>query len=95
MRGQLTSDVSKLLKFPLKPIREEWNSGVEALTDALNLEAQVTRSIRDIVTTCESPKDIPYNDYHVSLAFTLLEIELTDFLANCLIYNNNYTFLAG
>lgn len=65
MRGQLTSDVSKLLKFPLKPIREEWNSGVEALTDALNLEAQVTRSIRDIIITCESPKDIPFNDYHL------------------------------
>lgn len=66
MRGELTSDVSKLLKFPLKPIREEWNSGVEALSDALNLEAQVTRSIREIIMTCESPKDIPFNDYHVS-----------------------------
>jgi len=65
MRGQLTSDVSKLLKFPLKPIREEWNSGVEALTDALNLESQVTRSIREIIMTCESPKDIPFNDYHL------------------------------
>ncbi len=65
MRGQLTSDVSKLLKFPLKPIREEWNSGVEALTDALNLESQVTRSIRDIIMTCETPKDIPFNDYHL------------------------------
>ncbi|XP_058807318.1 ferritin heavy chain-like [Phymastichus coffea] len=65
MRGQLTSDVSKLLKFPLKPIREEWNSGVEALTDALNLESQVTRNIREIIMTCESPKDIPFNDYHL------------------------------
>jgi len=65
MRGQLTSDVSKLLKFPLKPLREEWNSGVEALTDALNLEAKVTRSIRDIIMTCESPKDVPFNDYHL------------------------------
>lgn len=65
MRGQLTSDVSNLLKFPLKPIREEWNSGIEALTDALNLEAQVTSSIRDIIITCESPKNIPFNDYHL------------------------------
>lgn len=69
MRGELTSDVSKLLKFPLKPIREEWNSGIEALTDALNLETQVTRNIRDIITTCETPKDIPYNDYHVRLIY--------------------------
>lgn len=65
MRGQLTNDVSKLLKFPLKPIREEWNSGVEALTDALNLEAQVTRSIRDIIKTCETPPNSDYNDYHL------------------------------
>lgn len=65
MRGQLTSDVSKLLKFPLKPMREEWNSGVEALTDALNLEAQVTRSIRAIIKTCETPPNSDYNDYHL------------------------------
>ncbi|KAH0949893.1 hypothetical protein HN011_002777 [Eciton burchellii] len=65
MRGQLTNNISKLLKFPLKPIREEWNNGVEALTDALNLEAQVTRSIREIITTCENPKPNPFNDYHL------------------------------
>ncbi|XP_076621898.1 ferritin 1 heavy chain [Colletes latitarsis] len=65
MRGQLTNDVSKLLKFPLKPKREDWKSGVEALTDALNLEAQVTRSIRDIIITCESPKSVNFNDYHL------------------------------
>lgn len=65
MRGQLTSDVSKLLKFPLKPLREDWSSGVEALTDALNLETQVTRSIRDIMTTCENPKNSTFNDYHL------------------------------
>ncbi|XP_076235445.1 ferritin 1 heavy chain [Calliopsis andreniformis] len=65
MRGQLTNDVGKLLKFPLKPLREQWNSGVEALTDALNLEAQVTRSIRDIIITCENPKGSHFNDYHL------------------------------
>ncbi|KAJ8686349.1 hypothetical protein QAD02_022143 [Eretmocerus hayati] len=65
MRGHLTSDVSKLLKFPLKPIREEWNTGLEALSDALNLEAQVTRNIRGIITTCESPADSNFNDYHL------------------------------
>ncbi|XP_066596486.1 ferritin heavy chain isoform X1 [Prorops nasuta] len=65
MRGQLVSDVSKLLKFPLKPLREDWNSGVEALSDALNLEAQVTRSIREIIATCENPKNNNFNDYHL------------------------------
>ncbi|XP_011704003.1 PREDICTED: ferritin subunit [Wasmannia auropunctata] len=70
MRGQLTNDVSKLLKYPLttnntNPIRQEWNSGEEALTDALKLEAQVTRSIREIIITCENPKTSSFNDYHL------------------------------
>lgn len=69
MRGQLKDEL-KLLKFPLKPLREEWNSGVEALTDALNLETQVTRSIRDIIINCESPKDVSFNDYHLVDYFT-------------------------
>lgn len=109
MRGQLTSDVSKLLKFPLVGIffvgiyiyfkiknvnyekrfqikwilnnilqilnnndtnfRQEWNTAEEALNDALNLEAEVTRSIRNIIITCENPQEMktPFNDYHVSI----------------------------
>ncbi|XP_011865374.1 PREDICTED: ferritin subunit [Vollenhovia emeryi] len=67
MRGQLTNDVSKLLKYPLtnntNPMRQEWNSGEEALAEALKLEAQVTRSIRDIIIICENSK--PFNDYHL------------------------------
>ncbi|XP_070152702.1 ferritin heavy chain [Polyergus mexicanus] len=78
MRGQLTNDVSKLLKFPLTsnntyPIRQEWNSGEEALTDALKLEAQVTRSIRDIIINCENNTN-SFNDYH------LVDYLTTDFL---------------
>lgn len=65
MRGQLTTDVSKLLKFPLRPLREEWGSGVEALSDALNLEARVTKSIQEIIRTCETPKTSNFNDYHL------------------------------
>lgn len=77
MRGQLTNDVGKLLKFPLNSnttLRQEWENGVEALNDALKLEAQVTRSIRDIITTCETPKTISFNDYH------LVDYLITDFL---------------
>lgn len=48
-------------------MRQEWNSGEEALTDALKLEAQVTRSIRDIIIICENPKTSSFNDYHVSI----------------------------
>jgi ferritin heavy chain len=71
MRGQLTNDVSKLLKYPLTinnthPMRQEWNNGEEALAEALKLEAQVTRSIRDIIITCEDPKPTSsFNDYHL------------------------------
>ncbi|KAG8037452.1 hypothetical protein G9C98_005662 [Cotesia typhae] len=65
MRGQLTSDVSKLLKFPLKPIAGEWSSGVKALTEALSLETRVTRSIRKIIEKCEAPADVNFNDYHL------------------------------
>ncbi|XP_015121422.1 ferritin subunit [Diachasma alloeum] len=65
MRGQLTTDVSKLLKFPLKPPREEWPNAVTALSDALNLEAKVTSSIREIIKTCETPKTSDFNDYHL------------------------------
>lgn len=65
MRGQLTNDVSKLLKFPLKSVREEWSSGNEALSDALNLEARVTQKIRNIIINCETPKNSTFNDYHL------------------------------
>jgi len=77
MRGQLTNDVSKLLKFPLNSdntSRQEWISGEDALSDALKLEAQVTRSIRDIIITCETPKTSSFNDYH------LVDYLITDFL---------------
>ncbi|XP_011303827.1 ferritin subunit isoform X2 [Fopius arisanus] len=65
MRGQLTSDVGKLLKFPLKTPREEWSTAVAALSEALTVEAKVTSSIREIIKTCEAPKTSDFNDYHL------------------------------
>lgn len=68
MRGQLTNDVSKLLNFPLKTVREEWSSGVEALTEALYLEANVTKSILNVIRVCEHSKTHTgnvVNDYHL------------------------------
>ena len=73
MRGQLTGDIGKLLKFPLKPIcDEQWTSGLFALQEALKLEANVTRSIRNIIIECENPKSSDpksqkklMNDYHL------------------------------
>lgn len=65
MRGQLTEGVSHLLKFPVE-VNGSWSSGMQALTDALTLEANVTREIRNIIATCESPKsDNDFNDYHL------------------------------
>jgi ferritin heavy chain len=81
MRGQLTNNVSKLLKFPLNSndtLHQEWKTGEEALQDALKLEAQVTKSVRNIIITCETPKtsddSSPFNDYH------LVDYLITDFL---------------
>lgn len=41
--------------------RDEWPKAVDALEDALNLEAEVTKSIRKVIQTCEKK----YNDYHL------------------------------
>lgn len=43
---------------------------MSALKDALQLEAKVTKKIRDVIVVCEEPKDeTNYNDYHVSFIF--------------------------
>lgn len=67
MRGNLTSKVTSLITNP-KVDKSEWTDAVEALTDALNLEAEVTKSIRDVIITCETDKATKYNDYHVSIS---------------------------
>lgn len=72
MRGELVSNVSSLIKPKIFPTTTEWNSGVHALKDALKLEASVTEKIRDVIITCEEPKNVNpanpsknnYNDYH-------------------------------
>ncbi|XP_055384863.1 ferritin subunit [Condylostylus longicornis] len=73
MRGQLTGEISSLIKIPTH-MKTKWNHGVDALTDALNLEAQVTKSIKGVIEKCESDiaadsennnKKIKVNDYHL------------------------------
>jgi len=61
MRGQLTDSVTNLITVPTVE-KQEWKDGAESLTDALNLEAQVTKSIRDVIAKCEKAK---INDYHL------------------------------
>ncbi|XP_026313939.1 ferritin subunit-like [Hyposmocoma kahamanoa] len=62
MRGELTSDVSSLIAFK-PPQRKNWESGVDALEHALKMEADVTKSIRNVIDDCES--DPEFNDYHL------------------------------
>ncbi|KAL5284343.1 FTHL17 family protein [Megaselia abdita] len=64
MRGNLTSGVTNLITSPTVK-KSEWSSAVDALTDALNLEAEVTESIRGLIITCETDPDSKYNDYHL------------------------------
>eukprot|EP01054_Gregarina_sp_Poly1_P006606 Gregarina_sp_Poly_1__6605@NODE_3547_length_1020_cov_4_403987_g2251_i0_p1_GENE_NODE_3547_length_1020_cov_4_403987_g2251_i0NODE_3547_length_1020_cov_4_403987_g2251_i0_p1_ORF_typecomplete_len217_score36_32Ferritin/PF00210_24/9_5e37Rubrerythrin/PF02915_17/5e05DUF2095/PF09868_9/0_017DUF2095/PF09868_9/1_7e03_NODE_3547_length_1020_cov_4_403987_g2251_i0193843 len=65
MRGELTSEVSKLIQNPT-PKGESWDSGFDALKAALELETSVTQKIRDIIITCETPNDATaFNDYHL------------------------------
>lgn len=47
-------------------MRETWSNGIEALKNALELETDVTKKIRNIIKHCEKPKDSNFNDYHVS-----------------------------
>ncbi|KAH8384075.1 hypothetical protein KR009_012006 [Drosophila setifemur] len=61
MRGQLTDSVTNLITAPTVA-KQEWRNGAVALEEALELETKVTRSIRDVIKTCESGKD---NDYHL------------------------------
>jgi len=55
--------------FLQMPINDTWNSGIDALKDALKLEAHVTNKIRDIIAACEDPSGDGkgFNDYHVRL----------------------------
>ncbi|XP_047039610.1 ferritin heavy chain [Helicoverpa armigera] len=62
MRGELTSDVTTLLQVRA-PERKTWEGGVEALEHALRMESEVTKSIRNVIKSCED--DSEFNDYHL------------------------------
>jgi ferritin heavy chain len=67
--------------FLQSPLKERWESGIEALKDALKLEAQVTRKIRDIIAACENPSGdgTGFNDYHVCLIVFSFLLSLFNF----------------
>lgn len=59
----LSSSISCLAFLLQVPAKLNWESGVEALKDALRTEAKVTKSIRQVIAKCED--DNSNNDYHV------------------------------
>ena len=67
------------------PLNESWESGIDALKDALKLEAHVTRKIRDIIAACDNPSGdgSGFNDYHVCLIIFLFFLSLFD-IENCM-----------
>ncbi|XP_019874405.1 ferritin subunit [Aethina tumida] len=65
MRGGLTKDVRSLIRKNVPVTKTSWSNGVEALKDALILEASVTKKIRDVIKVCESPNGNNFNDYHL------------------------------
>jgi len=64
MRGELTSEVTGLIKRNLAPKTTTWTTGVAALKDALKLETSVTKKIRNIIKVCED-NSAHFNDYHL------------------------------
>ena len=63
MRGELISDVSTLIDSYIGVEKTEWESGLEALKNALQLEAQVTKKIKGVVKVCEDQPGP--NDWHL------------------------------
>jgi len=53
--------------FLQTPLKEYWSSAVNALKDALELEAHVTRKIRAMIKACEGGT----NDFHVNQSLIL------------------------
>lgn len=67
MRGELTNNVSSLIAIR-PPESKTWASGQEALEEALQLETEVTRAIKNVIIRCEHDKDArghENNDYHL------------------------------
>lgn len=60
-RGQLSNDVTNLIKFR-KPKQTIWHSGYDALQDAFLMEVAITERIRKIAKICESDNDNNEND---------------------------------
>ncbi|XP_033323977.2 ferritin 1 heavy chain [Megalopta genalis] len=63
MRGESAVDFNSLMNMLMDPVSASWSNGLTALTSALDLETNVTRSIHKVIHTCE--EDSKFNDYHL------------------------------
>lgn len=70
--------------YPKAPEKVSWGTAVEALKDALKKEAEVTASIRSVISVCS---DDGFNDFHVSF----LNINYRQFL-KCQSYINVFPY---
>ncbi|MCQ9140733.1 ferritin [Bacillus amyloliquefaciens] len=65
MRGELTNNVSSLITIR-PPEYKHWNSGQEALEEALKMETEVTKAIKNVIIRCEDDvQSQNNNDYHL------------------------------
>ncbi|XP_023945374.1 ferritin subunit [Bicyclus anynana] len=65
MRGELTTNVTSLITIRA-PEHKYWSSGQAALEEALKMETEVTKAIRNVIVKCEQDReDNDNNDYHL------------------------------
>lgn len=64
MRGDVFKDLKSIIKEVPKPKNTTWINGLDALNQALRLEAKVTVDINGIIKVCDTPKN-KANDYHL------------------------------
>jgi ferritin heavy chain len=66
-RGELLEKMASLITVP-RVNQSEWNSGVAALTNALELEAEVTKSIKGVIEICDGEdkrNKLPIKEYYL------------------------------
>ncbi|XP_073996268.1 ferritin heavy chain-like [Rhodnius prolixus] len=66
MRGDVFANLQSIIQEVPKPLNTTWTDGLDALNQALKLEAKVTNDINEIIKECEgSRKKNKLNDYHL------------------------------
>uniref|UniRef100_A0A224XWA4 Ferritin n=1 Tax=Panstrongylus lignarius TaxID=156445 RepID=A0A224XWA4_9HEMI len=64
LRGDVFKDIKNIIKEVPKPNSTSWTNGLDALNQALTLEAKVTVHINSIIKVCDNAKN-KASDYHL------------------------------